>query len=50
MFNLSANQKSAAYLLALVAGLLALYATGFKNQLVFDDARLSAGIVFVCRD
>jgi tetratricopeptide (TPR) repeat protein len=46
MFHLSTNQKSAAYVLALLAGLLALYATGFKNQLVFDDARLTDGTIF----
>lgn len=46
MFNLSTTQRSAVYVLVLVAGLLALYATGFKNQLVFDDARLTDGSIF----
>jgi tetratricopeptide (TPR) repeat protein len=46
MFNSSTKTNSAVYVLALVAGLLALYATGFKNQLVFDDARLTDGTIF----
>ena len=46
MFNSSAVKTTWLYVLALAAGLLALYATGFKNQLVFDDARLTDGSIF----
>ena len=46
MSNPSAVKTTWLYVLALAAGLLALYATGFKNQLVFDDARLTDGSIF----
>ena len=46
MFNSSTHKSTWIYVLALLAGLLALYATGLKNQLVFDDARLSDGSIF----
>lgn len=46
VFNSSQIKTTWLYALALAAALLALYATGLKNQLVFDDARLMDGTIF----